>query len=150
MGSKILDEARSWEGTPYSWRTKIKGIGVDCGTFLHAVYERFYEIPPMPHGYREANVTQDGGVGNYWMDYLTPLVDWLEAPEPGDAILLKYGANFCHGGVMEDARHVWHSYGRRGFAGVTRSPISFFKDRGVMREHRYWRFRDELLRSEWR
>ena len=148
MGSNILDEAKSWEGTPYSWRACIKGLGADCGTYIYAVMHQFYDIPPMPQGYREENVTE-GRIGNYWLNYLNGLVEWLDAPEPGDCILLKYGANFCHGGIMDGPRHVWHCYGRRGFAGVTRSPITFFNDRGVMREHRYWRFRPELLRSAW-
>jgi len=146
LGSKILDEARSWEGTPYRWRCRIKGLGADCGTYLHEVMLQFYDIPPMPEGYRENWITEEDGT--YWLDWLTPVVEWIDTPEPGDCILVKYGRNFTHGGVIDETGHVWHCYGRKGFAGVTRSPITFFRDRGIMRDHKFWRIRDEFLRAQ--
>ena len=34
----VLDEARSWLGTPYHHRACVKGAGVDCAQILIAVY----------------------------------------------------------------------------------------------------------------
>lgn len=42
----IVREARTWLGTPFHHRQCIKGIGVDCVNFAHAVYDAFGLLPP--------------------------------------------------------------------------------------------------------
>lgn len=44
--SQVVDEARSWVGTPYIYQAMVKGAGVDCGLFPLALYLRFIGTPP--------------------------------------------------------------------------------------------------------
>lgn len=41
----IVQEARTWIGTPYHRRAAIKGVGVDCGMLAYAVYRKFDILP---------------------------------------------------------------------------------------------------------
>lgn len=59
--------------------------------------------------------------------------------EEGDVVLFKYGRKFAHGGFIDADGYVWHCWGRGGLGGVTRSPLSWFKDRGRDRERRFFR-----------
>ena len=36
---RIVDEAKSWIGTPYRLGSCLKGVGVDCAQFVAAVYK---------------------------------------------------------------------------------------------------------------
>ncbi len=36
--SRVVDEARSWIGTPYRLNAKVKGAGCDCATLILCVY----------------------------------------------------------------------------------------------------------------
>ena len=36
----VVEEARSWIGTPYHKGARVKGAGIDCGTFLLEVFLR--------------------------------------------------------------------------------------------------------------
>jgi cell wall-associated NlpC family hydrolase len=37
----IVEEARSWLGTPYHHQAALKGVGCDCIGLLRGVYETF-------------------------------------------------------------------------------------------------------------
>lgn len=41
LRGQVVDEARSWVGTPYHKAAMVKGAGVDCATLLIAVYRKF-------------------------------------------------------------------------------------------------------------
>jgi cell wall-associated NlpC family hydrolase len=41
----VVEEARSWIGTPYVYRAMVKGSGVDCGLFPLAIYMHFVGSP---------------------------------------------------------------------------------------------------------
>lgn len=43
---EIIAEARSWLGTPYLLNQCVKGAGVDCARFIHAVMYACGLIPP--------------------------------------------------------------------------------------------------------
>lgn len=145
LGSDILNEVKTWEGTPYKWRAKLKGLGADCGSFPHAVLSEFYDMPPMPEKYQQNWITEPGV--QYHEDYFETCGEWLDEPQAGCLVLFKFGHQFCHLGFVDEQGYVWHCWGRMGFAGVSRTPFTFFKFQGRMREHKFLKIRDELLRE---
>lgn len=45
MRMRTIEEAKSWLGTPYRQRARLKGIGVDCAQFVASVYKAVGIIP---------------------------------------------------------------------------------------------------------
>ena len=45
LRQRIVEEARSWLGTPYHHQAMVKGAGVDCAMILVAVYRAVGLIP---------------------------------------------------------------------------------------------------------
>ena len=97
----VVQEAESWLGTPYHPHARIKGAGVDCLTFLAEVYAAagiiepivdipFYRTDGMFHQKEE---TYLNGVLKYGTEIIGP-------PEPGDAVLFKWGPLFWHGAIV--------------------------------------------------
>jgi len=96
---RIVDEARSWKGTPYRNCADIKGVGVDCGMLLLRVYVDCGLFPafdprPYPHDFHLHR-------GEEW--YRRLLEDrgrQVGAPQIGDAILFKVGRIYSHGSIV--------------------------------------------------
>lgn len=141
VSDDIEHEAASWEGTPFVWRSCVKHQGVDCATYLHAVFNRFYTMPPLPQKYGQGWLLY--GDDPLWLTYLEGIANWHPAPSPGMCVLVKFGENYSHGGFIERRGHVWHCSGRGGKAGVVLSPMSLFARHDKM----YFTIRDELLRD---
>jgi hypothetical protein len=50
LRTRIVEEARSWIGTPFVHEQRVKGRGVDCATILAEVYERYIgQKAELPH-----------------------------------------------------------------------------------------------------
>jgi len=102
----VVAEARSWIGTPYHSCADVKGAGVDCGMLLVRVFIDTGLIPPFdPRPYpidwhmhrdeeRYLGFVFDRGFGE------------VEAPQPGDIMVLRYGRCYSHGGVVSRAKPV--------------------------------------------
>jgi cell wall-associated NlpC family hydrolase len=106
----IVRVAKSWLGTPYHHRAKIKGVGTDCGQILIAVFA-------------EAGLIKDFDPGNYpgdWMlhrdeeRYLGTIETYAKRitrdPLPGDIALFKYGRCISHGAIVTDYPEIIHAY----------------------------------------
>jgi len=106
----VTAEARTWLGTPYHHHGRLKGVGVDCGQSLCAIYEA-------------AGVTAPIDPGTYstaWHLHRSEelYVQWLErvgavrtdVPVAGDVALFRFGRTFSHGGVLVDRQTVLHAY----------------------------------------
>lgn len=50
LRQSIVREARSYIGTPYHKNARIKGVGVDCATFVFCVYRTIGLVPPEEEG----------------------------------------------------------------------------------------------------
>jgi cell wall-associated NlpC family hydrolase len=115
----VVAEAREWIGTPYRHMARVKGPkgGCDCLTLLAEVYERagivaHVEIPFYPmdwHLHRAAELYLDG---------LAAHADEVEAPEPGDAVLFRFGRCFAHGGIVTAWPWLIHSWNGMGVVPV--------------------------------
>jgi cell wall-associated NlpC family hydrolase len=95
----VVDEARTWLGTPYHHAADVKGHGVDCAMILVRVYcdlaivEKF---DPRPY-------TRDWFLHKSEERYLGHLFDRsTEVREPGlgDIIVFRMGRCYAHAGIV--------------------------------------------------
>lgn len=109
----ILAEARSWIGTPFHHRARIKGSGVDCAQLVIAVYsacgliEEFEpaDYPPDWHLHRDEE---------RFLNYVVERARQVESPEPGDLILMQFGRCYSHGAILVDDATCIHAFVGRG------------------------------------
>lgn len=91
--SDLVDEARSWIGTPYLHQASCKGAGCDClgllrGLWRYRMGAEPETLPPYRFDWAEA-----GGEELLWqaaMRHLTPRP--LDAPALGDVLLFRMRA----------------------------------------------------------
>jgi cell wall-associated NlpC family hydrolase len=108
----VIQEALSWRGTPYHLNAAIKGIGVDCGTFLTSVFAHAGLIEPVDlgsfkpdfHLHRSEQVYQ-----RWLMKYCKRAVD-MESCKPGDIVLYQFGRISSHGALVTDPGRIIHAY----------------------------------------
>lgn len=102
----IIDEARSWLGTPYQHQTSTKGAGSDCLGLIRGVWRALYLdepeiVPPYTPDWNERHFNdgydQAGGPWNRLTD-VDPLLDaarrhmperCFDAPQPGDVVIFR-------------------------------------------------------------
>ena len=108
--SAVVREAGSWRGTPYHLNAQIKGVGVDCGTFLTACFENTKLIPRCDLGHFKPDFAKHRGfeVYRHWLQKYCDRVDRL--PLPGDIILYKYGRIDSHGAIVVLWPRIIHAY----------------------------------------
>lgn len=97
----IVQEARTWLGTPFIHQGMVKGAGVGCGTLLIAVYGGIGLPVPDPKtlGYfpRDWHLhTREERYLNILLGFAHP----VEVPEPGDMVLFQIGRIFAHSGIV--------------------------------------------------
>jgi NlpC/P60 family putative phage cell wall peptidase len=111
----IAAEARTWLGTPYAHRQRLKGVGCDCAGLPLEIYAHVGLIPP----------TDVGLYSNQWHLHRSKelYLEWverfsLEIPlaqaQAGDFLIWRFGRTYSHGGILVDDRHVVHAYARVG------------------------------------
>jgi len=121
---RVLAVARSWLGTPWHHKARVRGVGVDCAQLLIAVYA-------------EAGLFDAFDPGDYPIDCMLHdsselALGWCQKfgrptdnPQPGDAILWRFGRSYSHTGIVVDwpqdgARSVLHAF--RPFGQVCETP----------------------------
>lgn len=112
--SRVVEEAKTWIGTPYHHAASVKGAGVDCGTLLIEVYsdagiiERF-----KPRKYsRQFHLHRDE---EWYKQYVETWATPVEDPKPGDLVLFKVGRLYAHGAIILDWPLVIHAMAREEF-----------------------------------
>lgn len=134
--SRILTEARSWLGTPYHHKGRVKGAGVDCGGLLYEVYGRFYKLKPFPQNY-----AQDWALhkkDELYLDFISEYVEEVGQPSPAGIVVFRFGRCFSHGGIVTEKQTVIHAWGRTGVGYVIESPLSFFKEGRFIRPRKFY------------
>ena len=135
----VIEQARTWLGTPYKHQQKVKGVGCDCLGLLRGVYEEVTGVksespPPYTPSWGEAQ-------GEELMlaaanKYLVPCD---EITEGGVLVFrMKKGAVAKHCGIVTEKDAMVHAHIRRGvveealgaywhhrIAGVFKFPESF-------------------------
>ncbi len=96
----LIAEAETWVGTPFHHEAHKKGVGVDCGQLLKAIYVG-------------AGLIQDFHVEPYAMQwhlhrskemYLGLIEQFLREitgpPDPGDVVMWRMGRTHSHGAIV--------------------------------------------------
>jgi len=107
----IVEIAKTYLRTPYHSGAKIKGVGIDCGQLLIAVYEDAGILQPgdcNPGYYSpEWHLHRSEEKYLYWVQkYCNP----VEVPQEGDAVLFKIGRCVSHGGIFIGNNKIIHAY----------------------------------------
>lgn len=139
----VIDEARSWLGTPYDAKQCLKGVGVDCGTLLHTCYSRVLRLPPMPRDYAVDFATHNPE--EIYLDFIAPFVEKVDRPIFGGLGTWQFGRAFGHGGVVTHEGSIIHAYGRTAAGKVLESRPSFFRVGGKPREVKWWYPKPEMI-----
>jgi cell wall-associated NlpC family hydrolase len=133
----ILAEARSWIGTPWHHRARVKGAGVDCVMLLAEVYERVGVIPHVEPEYYPIDIMMHRGRESV-IAWLVKFGDEAEDPRPGDAVVWRFARFFSHAGIVSGDGTAIHAY--RPFEIVAETPMN--EGNLADRDRRYFRFRE--------
>jgi cell wall-associated NlpC family hydrolase len=112
----VVAEALTWRGTPYHHRARIKGVGVDCGQILCAVFEAAGVVSHIdPGDYSpQFHLHRDEDIYLQWVrKFCDPLPEGA-TPQPGDIATYQFGRTHAHGAIVIDGGLLLHSYIRRG------------------------------------
>ncbi|MDD3157659.1 NlpC/P60 family protein [Anaeromusa sp.] len=137
----VINEAYSWIKTPYHSGAKLKGVGVDCGQLLIAVYENA--------GYLAAGECDPGYYSPEWHLHKSEekYLGWIERycdpitgdPEPGDIVLFKFGRCVSHGGIFVGENKIIHAYVGMGVIESALNESLFFDKKGQSRLYGIYR-----------
>lgn len=106
----IVQEALTWQNTPYHHAGRQKGLGVDCigiilQTFVNVGLIKDITLPPYPMQW-----SLHRSVELYLEGILNYSIKVDRDPLPGDVVLYKYGRCISHGGIVIDWPTIVHSY----------------------------------------
>lgn len=114
---KVIEEARTWKGTPYQHKGRIKGVGVDCGGLLWCVYNQFFgPLKPFPKDYSPDWALHQGR--EIYQEFLEQYMVHVLVPKPGGVALFKVGRCWSHGAIITEKRTFIHAWGRNQQGGV--------------------------------
>lgn len=103
VGQKIVEEARKWldAKTPYHHQADVLGVGVDCAMIMVRIFADLGLIPkdvdPRPYAPDWHLHRSD----EKYLGWVTKYATRVDAPEPGDIALFKFGRCISHGGIVE-------------------------------------------------
>ena len=98
----VVAEARAWIGTPYHVGADVKGVGCDCAMLLVRVFCDLGLVAgfdPRPYS-SDWHLHRSDEI---YLGHLTERAHEVERPQPGDAVVFRYGRCFSHGGVVTTA-----------------------------------------------
>jgi cell wall-associated NlpC family hydrolase len=116
----IIKEALTWVKTPYHISAQIKGVGVDCLTFLRGVYGALgYNVPekiPYTKPGFFLNMREEIYLLGY--DGVPGMFNWAREipgpPKKGDIVLYRFGRIFAHAGIVIDWPWIIHAFDPHG------------------------------------
>jgi cell wall-associated NlpC family hydrolase len=115
--TRIIQEARTWIGTPYHDHGGVKGVGVDCAHLLVKVYSAVGLVPEninlpdyTPFWYLHSD-------SDWGLEELAKYTQDVDVLEVGDILIFKFGRAYSHGCIVSclSPLTVIHAYGRCGF-----------------------------------
>ena len=95
----VVAAAREWIGTPYHVCADVKGVGCDCAMLLVRVFcdlGLVATFDPRPYS-SDWHLHRSDEV---YLRLLLERAHLIQAPEPGDVVLFRYGRCFSHGGIV--------------------------------------------------
>lgn len=132
----ILADARSWIGTPYHHKGRVKGVGVDCGGLIYELFSPHLPLAPFPSDYpQDWALHQDNEL------YLAFIKDHVREvarlPDFG-LVMFQYGRCFSHAGLITERKTVIHAWGRTKEGRVMDSQLGFFRRGSELRAVKYF------------
>lgn len=95
---EIIEEAETWEGTPFHHGAGVKGVGCDCAHLVSGVLEDMNLIPKVnypvygPDWFRHADHEE-----KFIVETLRALgLPQVEQPQMGDIAVIKFGRAYSH------------------------------------------------------
>jgi len=109
----IIEEARTWLGTPWHHAARIKGVGVDCVNFIVGVYSACGLMPAITLDYypRDWNLHRDEP---RFIRGLKEYADEIDSPLKGDIVMFNFGRHAAHGAIFIEDGLIIHSYLKDG------------------------------------
>lgn len=110
--AQVVAEAMSWLGTPYHHHGRIKGVGVDCGQILCAVYEACGLVEHVDTGFypTDWHLHRSEEIYARWLYKYCSVLERTAQPQPGDIALFKFGRCFSHGAIVVNDGVLVHAY----------------------------------------
>lgn len=118
----VVQEAMTWQNTPYHHQANLKGAGVDCIMLMVEVYKACALVPatvdprPYPHDWHMHRSDE------IYLGGIERLADRVELPLPGDIALFQFGRCVSHGAIVIKWPLVIHAFIEHG--GVVQTDIS--------------------------
>ena len=106
---RVVEEARTWIGTPFHSGGRLKRVGVDCGQLPLLVYETVGVIPHFDPGYYPPDYHLHHSEEWYLLlvrEFGKPIPG---PPRMGDFALWKFGRCYSHGGIVTGWPKVIHA-----------------------------------------
>lgn len=129
----IVDETKSFVGTPYHDRASLKGVGVDCATFAMLVMQKVGCVPDdykLPRYYPQQWLKKGVEDSTYLNEVLKFAVEIDEKDaKDGDLILYKIVMSYTHGTIMIGPTMVAHAWKDRGVSYADRDMDQVLKKR---------------------
>lgn len=113
---KVLDEAKSWLGTPFEHMQRCKGAGVDCGQFLLGVFHNTGCIPYVKPDYypKDFHLHQDREWYKEMVEEFAEPLPLGTLPLPADVVLFRVGRLYSHGAIVVLWPKIIHSFVTNG------------------------------------
>jgi len=100
----IVEEAKSWVGTPYHAMGKVKGAGVDCGQILIEVFGNAGIVEKFDTGYYPIDFNMHSHEQSYFK-FVEQYAHTIDKPKNGDIVLYKFGRLISHSGIIVDVEN---------------------------------------------
>lgn len=102
----VVDEARSWIGTPWVHQAETKGLGADCGGLVRGVSVALGLIPANYQNYVPVDLQgygrqPHGDLGRRLCDHYWTRID-PNNMQPGDIALIRFEADPQHWAIVGD------------------------------------------------
>lgn len=109
----VVAEAHTWIGTPYVAKGRIKGVGVDCGGLIYAIYEpHFGPFKPFPTDYTPDWCRHSDA--ERYLNFILPHVEEVSYPRLGGIAVFHVGNAYAHGAIYVGNNNYIHARGRNG------------------------------------
>jgi cell wall-associated NlpC family hydrolase len=138
----VIQEALSWNGTPYRQQGDIKGPNgcVDCSMILvrcwvdAGVFKPFDPRPYSPDWHLHIGTEK-------YLEWLQESGVEVEHPRPGDVVVWRFGRCFSHGGIVISKNRVMNASQLHGITFAERLDaawLTYMRDGKTLRPRKYF------------
>ncbi len=145
----IIAEARTWKGTPYQHKGRLKGVGVDCGGLVYQVYNPLLgPFKPFPKNYApDWSLHRENEL---YLDFIRPYVVEVGRAVPAGVALFQIGRNLGHAAICSEKGTFIHAWGRTQHGTVTESGLNFFRvgESSKLRPVKYFDVSEQWVKTQ--